>query len=152
MVADEVRALAIRTSKSTQEITSMVKAIQEDSQAATESMNSSVSQMEDVANRAGELESTLNNIMTSVNDVNNQIVQIATAAEEQTAATSEISANIQNITSMAQDSSNVALNAEKTAGHAVFLIEKLLVDLNFFKINSKQVAEATENIKKDGYK
>ena len=134
MVADEVRALASRTSKSTQEITAMVRSIQEDSKTATDSMNESVVQMESVAERAGELESTLNTIMNSVNEVNAQITQIATAAEEQTTATSEISSNMQSISNIAQTSHEVANQAVAISDDALSLIDNITKDLEFFKI------------------
>ncbi len=139
VVADEVRALASRTSKSTQEITAMVKSVQDDSREATESMQSSVQLMEDMASKAGELEDTLNNIMESVNSVNSQIIQIATAAEEQTTATAEISTNMQGITEMAQQSVDVSENAAVIAQTAVDLIETLMKDLDFFTLNEKQL-------------
>lgn len=135
VVADEVRALASRTSKSTQEITAMVRTVQEDSKAATDSMQSSVVQMEEMAERAGQLETTLNNIMESVNNVNSQITQIATAAEEQTTATSEISTNMQGITEMAQDSVDVSANAAKMASNALSLVNKVLDELAFFSLD-----------------
>ena len=134
VVADEVRALASRTSKSTQEITAMVRSIQEDSKTATDSMNESVVQMEKVAEKAGELESTLNTIMNSVNEVNAQITQIATAAEEQTTATSEISSNMQSISNIAQTSHEVANQAVAISDDALSLIDNITKDLEFFKI------------------
>ena len=135
VVADEVRALASRTSQSTQEITAMVKTVQDDSREATESMKASVEQMDEMASKAGELEETLNNIMEKVNNVNAQIIQIATAAEEQTTATSEISTNMQGITEMAQQSVDVSENAAAIAQTAADLIETLMKDLDFFTLN-----------------
>ena len=135
VVADEVRALASRTSQSTQEITAMVKTVQDDSREATESMKASVEQMDEMASKAGELEETLNNIMEKVNNVNAQIIQIATAAEEQTTATSEISTNMQGITEMAQQSVDVSENAAAIAQTSADLIETLMKDLDFFTLN-----------------
>ena len=102
MVADEVRALASRTSKSTQEITSMVSQVQTEANQANESMTKSVESMDVLAQDASAIEELLNGIIDKVDVVNAQIGQIATAAEEQTAATSEISTNMQSITNSAQ--------------------------------------------------
>ena len=102
MVADEVRALASRTSKSTQEITSMVSQVQTEANLANESMTKSVESMDILAQDASAIESLLNGIIEKVDVVNAQIGQIATAAEEQTTATSEISTNMQSITNSAQ--------------------------------------------------
>ena len=146
VVAAEVRALASRTSKSTQEITAMVRSIQEDSKTATDSMNESVVQMESVAERAGELESTLNTIMSSVNDVNSQISQIATAAEEQTTATSEISSNMQGITEIAQNFNDVSNNAVNVSNISVKLIDNIIKELDFFSIDQARMKTVHENL------
>ena len=111
MVADEVRALASRTSASTQEITSMVTLVQNEANLANESMSKSVSSMFSLAEDASSIEVLLNEIINKVSVVNSQINQIATAAEEQTTATAEISSNMQNITSSAQ---GFVVEVEKT--------------------------------------
>lgn len=139
VVADEVRALASRTSQSTKEISEMVENIRADSEAATESMNNSVTQMEDVAENAGALEDSFNTIISSVNNVNTQIVQIATAAEEQTTATAEISANMQTITEMAQQAVDVSGNAADVSNYCYDLIEDLLKELNFFTLDETKI-------------
>ena len=139
VVADEVRALASRTSKSTQEITAMVKSVQEDSKTATDSMKNSVEQMESMATHAGELEETLNNIMSSVDTVNMQISNISAAAEEQTTASSEISSNMQGISEMAQQSVDVCAVMLETSSDASNLVATLIDELGYFKINQNEI-------------
>ncbi len=137
VVADEVRALASRTSQSTKEISAMVAGVQADAEAATTSMTSSVEQMNAVAQQAAELENNLDNIREAVNNVNAQIIQIATAAEEQINATSEISNNMQGISEMAQQSVDVADNAADVSEYCKDLIEGLLKELDFFTLNER---------------
>ena len=134
VVADEVRALASRTSQSTQEISKMVKSIQSDAAIATDSINTSVENMDTVATDAQHIVQILNDITEHVNDVNTQITQIATAAEEQTAATSEISSHMQNVTNVAADMSADADNQFHAMGEATADLDKLLKALSYFKI------------------
>ncbi len=107
VVADEVRALASRTSKSTQEITKMVAKIQTDAESANTAMLSSVESMDSLAGVSSEVEGLLKDIIGNVSNVNQQITQIATAAEEQTTATSEISTNIQGINNGTNELANL---------------------------------------------
>ena len=70
VVADEVRALASRTSSSTSEITKMVSQIQENANTANESMQSSVQNMDNLAVETSTIESLLNDITDQVSSVN----------------------------------------------------------------------------------
>lgn len=142
VVADEVRALASRTSQSTKEISDMVATIQSDAQDATDSMHSSVEQMESMAEEANELEMTLNTIVDSVTNVNEQIAQIAEAASQQTTATSEISCNMQGISEMAQQSVDVSGNAADVSAYCYSLIQSLLKELEFFTLDSDRIDRA----------
>ena len=138
VVADEVRALASRTSKSTQEISSMVHQVQQDAADATASMNTSVENINSLADRASNIENTLNSILDFVAQVNDQIRMIATAAEEQTTATSEISTNMQKISS---DTEVIVQSAEQAIGHcdnSVSSIRKLVNNLARFKLSHYQ--------------
>ena len=98
VVADEVRALASRTSASTQEITRMVSGVQSDAKDADDAMQVSVKVMDGLSEESAFIEQILNDLTNKVNEVSGQISQIATAAEQQTVATSEISSNMKNIT------------------------------------------------------
>ncbi|MGN1281130.1 MAG: methyl-accepting chemotaxis protein [Succinivibrio sp.] len=118
VVADEVRALASRTSTSTQEITRMVTQIQTEANAADAAMQESVEVMDGISAETGSLHEILNGVTNRVAEVNAQITQIATAAEQQTTATSEISSNMKNITdgtrSLAEQLESVANNITST--------------------------------------
>ena len=98
VVADEVRALASRTSSSTQEITRMVTGVQNDAKDADDAMQVSVKVMDGLSEESSLIEQILNELTDKVKEVSGQITQIATAAEQQTVATSEISSNMKNIT------------------------------------------------------
>lgn len=98
VVADEVRALAERTTKATKEISSMIKSIQGETQSAVGSMAEGVEEVKRGTDETGRSGEALESILNKINDLTMQVSQIATAAEEQTATTHEITNNIQMIT------------------------------------------------------
>src|SRR5574344_2081207 len=134
VVADEVRALASRTSTSTQEITKMVSQIQINANTANESMQSSVGNMDNLAIETSTIEELLNNITMQVSSVNAQITQIATAAEQQTTATSEISGNMQDITASSQSLSDDCATAKDEVDGSITLLRDLVDILARIKV------------------
>ena len=118
VVADEVRALAERTTRATREIGEMIKAIQNETKGAVVAMEQGVKQVEAGTVEAAKSGEALREILEQINDVAMQVNQIATAAEEQTATTSEISQNIMTITHVVEKTAN---NANESATAATQL-------------------------------
>ena len=109
VVADEVRALAERTTRATKEISDMIRGIQQETRVAISSMEEGVRGTEEGASQAAQLESSLQTILAQVNAVTDQISQIATAAEEQTCTTREISNNVMSLNELAhQNNTGIA--------------------------------------------
>jgi methyl-accepting chemotaxis protein len=115
VVADEVRALAERTTKATREIDVMIKAIQKETGEAVTAMEEGVHDVERETESAQKSGQALNEILERVSEVTMQVNQIATAAEEQTATTAEISHNMIQITEVIHQT---ARGAEETAAAA----------------------------------
>jgi methyl-accepting chemotaxis protein len=115
VVADEVRALAERTTRATKEIGTMINAIQRETAGAVAAMDQGVRQVEAGTVEAGKSGQALEEILQQINDVVMQVNQIATAAEEQTATTSEISSNMVQITEVVQQTSQGAQEAATAA-------------------------------------
>ena len=133
VVADEVRALASRTSASTKEIADMVQGIQMDAATAVRSINQSVTNMEATSEETAEVESTMRNMLEHVNNVNMQITQIASAAEEQSAATNEISTHIHGISGLTREVNQNAQDAKVIINDTVKSMKNLRESLSFFK-------------------
>jgi methyl-accepting chemotaxis protein len=115
VVADEVRALAERTTRATKEIGEMIRAIQNETRQAIVRMDEGVRGTEQGAAEAATLESALMEILEQVNTVTMQISQIATAAEEQTATTSEITSNIHKISDVVEGTAKGAQDTSSAA-------------------------------------
>lgn len=134
VVADEVRALAERTTRATKEISEMISAIQKETRGAVAVMEQGVNQVaigtRDAANSGG----ALRDIMEQINEVSMQVNQIATSAEEQTATTAEISDNMQQITQAVQDTSRGAHDTASAATNLNNYAEELKRLVRQFKL------------------
>ena len=134
VVADEVRALAERTTKATREIGLMIKTIQNETKEAVSAMEQGVSEVESGTGEAAKSGAALEAILERISAVTQQANQIATAAEEQTATTSEISNNMQRITEIVKHSANGAQETDLAASQLTRLAEELHRIVGRFKL------------------
>ena len=116
VVADEVRALAERTTRATREIGEMIKNIQNETRHAVIAMEEGVAEVGVGLTGAARSGQALETILQQANDVTMQISQIATAAEEQTATTREITNNIHGISETIQVSDQSAREISVASG------------------------------------
>lgn len=108
VVADEVRALASRTSSSTGEITGQVQGMAHVADEVTISMEAAVIGMDELAENTSGFENMLSDIADHASDVDTRIGHIADAAEQQTNSANEIAHSMQQITDAARDVAHIA--------------------------------------------
>ena len=120
VVANEVKSLAMETSKATEDISEQVNAVQDEIRSAVEAIKS---------------------IEITINDVNSAATAIAAAIEEQNTTTSEISRNTQisatNMAELNQNASGVNEAAQSTGTAAGEVLSA-----------SEELGLQTENLKK----
>lgn len=114
VVADEVRALAMRTQQSTTEIEALVSTLQKRSETATALVMQGNSRSIEVVKNARVVRASLGEIRTSVANIQSMNQQIAAAAEEQGAAVGEIHKNITNVRQLADTSADASTKALHT--------------------------------------
>jgi methyl-accepting chemotaxis protein len=134
VVADEVRALAERTTRATREIGEMIKAIQHETKEAVVTMEEGVAEVAKGSEKAAESGRALEQILEQINSVTSQVAQVATAAEEQTATTSEISHNMQQITEVVSQTASGAQESAAAANQLSSLAEDLKRIVSQFKL------------------
>lgn len=101
VVADEVRKLAERTTSATAEISTMVGAIQKDTQQAVETMRQSSDDVRDGVALTNEAGKALKDISESVAHVVAMIGQIANSTRNQSEASESLTATVEEIARMA---------------------------------------------------
>nr|WP_306459358.1 methyl-accepting chemotaxis protein [Pseudomonas ficuserectae] len=94
VVADEVRALAHRTSESTREIESLIGSIQDGTARTVDALESSAEQARLTRTQAQSANSALTTIAQSVSGIDDLNIVIASAAEEQAQVAREVDRNI----------------------------------------------------------
>ena len=118
VVADEVRGLAQRTQKSTEEIEGLVAGLQNGTQQVAQVMNSSralTNSSVALTRQAGE---SLGNITRTVSNIQSMNQQIAAAAEQQSSVAEEINRSIVNVRDVSEQT---AAASEETAASSVEL-------------------------------
>ena len=126
VVAEEVRKLAEQSAKAATEIGDMIKASQEESKKALESMSLGVKDVEagtEVVSKTGE---TFTEILQDVTSISNQVDETATAAQELSAGSEEMAASIEEQSSTMEE---MAATAEELRASS----EKLFQELQKFK-------------------
>lgn len=136
VVADEVRALAHKTGQSTQEIETMIGAIQHDTEQAAQSMdlsNGLAKKTLGIAQGAGE---ALEQIIESIAQISDRNLVIASATEEQTHVAREVDRNLINIRDISLHNSSGSEQTNTASRALAALADELNGMVARFKIAS----------------
>lgn len=122
VVADEVRKLAERTTKATEEITQMISAMQASSRAAVATMSGAVSQVDGGVALAHQAGDAINQISDGASQVIQVVNEITVALAEQSSASDNIAGHVEKVAQIternsaaANESANAALQLDELA-------------------------------------
>jgi methyl-accepting chemotaxis protein len=125
VVADEVRKLAERTAKATDEISGMITKIQHDTEASVKSMEQGRAQAEDGVQYADQARLVLDKIVRASDRCLGMVQAIAAATEEQSTAVEEVSGSLEKIA----DVSRTSHDAVARIGDAMHELARLSSEL-----------------------
>ena len=117
VVADEVRKLAERTTKSTSEIGSMIQKIQQGAQRAVGEMQEGVARVGKGVQLANQAGASLEDIRSGSAEVSSAVLGIGSAIQEQATATREIAQRVEHIAQGADRNSAASAQTAAAAGN-----------------------------------
>ncbi|RXE95312.1 methyl-accepting chemotaxis protein [Pseudoalteromonas sp. PS5] len=134
VVADEVRSLANSTNEAANDIRERVEKLQQGALSAVDSMNESRNSSDQAVKESEETGSSISLVSESVSFMNDVNMQIATAAEEQTAVVTEINQNIVNIKDISDSNLSLADDTAAQSRELVKIAQALRESVKYFKL------------------
>lgn len=125
VVADEVRTLATRTGDATNEIRSMIEALNSSVEDAVKVMQSASEQANKSEESVEQAAMSLGEIAGQVNTINDMNIQVAAATEEQSAVAEEINRNINTIAHISETVTTTAKQVGESGKNLVHQVSEL---------------------------
>ncbi|WP_273820071.1 MULTISPECIES: methyl-accepting chemotaxis protein [Pseudomonas] len=133
VVADEVRSLAGRTREATDEISSMIHSIQQETGHAIQTMEQGNSLMQEGLSRNANVASALARIDEQSRSAGQQFAAITTATQEQSSTATLLSSNLQSIALANSEQREVVSNLAQTARELEMLAAELRQEVDRFR-------------------
>ena len=134
VVADEVRTLASRTQKSTEDIQKMIAGLEKGVEEAVSAITSGSAQVEGVVNMSQRLNDALKVVSSSVTTTTGIIFQIATATEQQSEVADDINRTIGLLNGLSQQSNQVVQQTNTVSNNIANLAKGLNNNVGRFKV------------------
>lgn len=127
VVADEVRKLAERSAEATQQITNIIKQMQQNTKASVDAVSEGV-------NQSAETEKAFRQIMDMVGETASKVSEIVTASEQQARQSEDVMSAIESIASASEESAAAAEETAATSQSLSELADQLTQSVDRFKI------------------
>ncbi len=125
VVADEVRTLASRTQRSTQDIQQMIASLKQGVHSAVQAMDKGTNQMQETVAMADRMRDELAGIQHLVTSVLDMNFQIASATEEQSTVMEEINRSVSELNSLTEENAAMAGSVVQTGNDLNELAQQL---------------------------
>jgi methyl-accepting chemotaxis protein len=146
VVADEVRKLAERSSKSTKEIANLIKELQREIQEAVDAMNLGVTEVEAGAGVTEQAGAALKEILASVKVTNGQVDQISRAVAEMEVASREVVSEMDSVSAIVEQSTAATQEMAASSHQVTEAIEKVAAVSEETSASAEEVSASTEEM------
>ncbi|HEX8592348.1 MAG TPA: methyl-accepting chemotaxis protein [Pseudomonas sp.] len=134
VVADEVRSLANRTQRSTQDIRDMISTLQNGTQTAAQTMRNNCELAGRTVEQTRNAQNALSKISQEVGAINRMNAQIASASLQQSAVAEEVAVNINRIHGSTVQSATGSKQVSAASHELAQLADRLTQKVAFFKV------------------
>ncbi|SQF99900.1 chemotaxis sensory transducer protein [Paucimonas lemoignei] len=135
VVADEVRSLANRTQRSTQDIRDMISTLQNGTQTAAQTMRNNCELAGRTVEQTRNAQGALSKISQEVGAINRMNAQIASASLQQSAVAEEVAVNINRIHGSTVQSATGSRQVSTASQELAQLADRLTQKVAFFKVS-----------------
>ncbi|NPA39405.1 MAG: chemotaxis protein [Thermodesulfobacteria bacterium] len=125
IVAEEIRKLADKTLKATDEIREKIRGIQTETAKVVKNMESTAYEVEQSIVALNKVREALDKIVQSSQEVKDAVSQIAAATQEQSIASEEISRNVDNMAELSQEVKKLIKEVEEAIYESVAISSDL---------------------------
>lgn len=134
VVADEVRTLASRTQKSTEEISNIIRSVQDQTQAVVSTMEQCSSKGHASVDTSNTAHQQVQSVMAEMQQILDSSTQIASAVEEQSAVCAEVAKNVNVIRDLTVENVQVVTESAETSTLVATQSHDLTSAIRQFKI------------------
>ncbi|MCD5972732.1 MULTISPECIES: methyl-accepting chemotaxis protein [Pseudomonas] len=134
VVADEVRSLANRTQRSTQDIRDMISTLQSGTEAAAQTMRDNCELVGRTVEQTRNAQGALSKISQEVGAINRMNAQIASASVQQNSVAEEVAVNINRIHGSTVQSATGSKQVATASQELAQLADRLTQKVAFFKV------------------
>ena len=134
VVADEVRKLAERTGKATQEISAMIAIIQSETKLAVDGMRAGAAQVGEGVNLVHSSQEALQRIKDEMDDTIRRVDEISHASVDHQAAMTQLAQNVEQVAAMTEQNVSVVAHTDVMVSRLSSIVERMEKSVNQFTV------------------